>query len=504
MTADRQGTGYGRREKKLADATGEAAPRRARDLTQGPITRTLLAFALPTLGSNVLQSLNGSVNSIWVGRVLGEGAIAATTNANLIMFLMFSLAFGFGMAATILVGQSMGSGDMRQARRVIGTASGLFAFTSVAIALLGWLFAPNLLRVLATPPEAQAMALAYLRVIFLSLPPMFLGMLMTMGMRGMGDAMTPLLLMLLSVILDAGLNPLLIAGIGPFPRMGIAGSATATLIANYAVLGAGLLYVYLRDLPIRLRGSELGFLLPDFKLLRAIFVKGLPMGLHMLLFTFSGLVMVGLVNRAGVNVTAAYGIAQQLWTYVQMPAMAIGTAVSAMAAQNIGAKRWDRVDAVTRSGVATNIVMTTIMVGLILIFDRPIFALFVGNGSPVIQIARHIQLIGTWSFIIFGVTLVIFSTVRANGAVYPPLLILLMSIVVGRVGFAVVLLPHYGTDVLWWSFPVGSAVSLGLGLIYYRFGDWRRQGLIDAFVEEEAAELSYATAEPGGRLSPSG
>jgi len=235
-----------------------------------------------------------------------------------------------------------------------------------------------------------------------------------------------------------------------------------------------------------------------------ILVKGLPMGLQMLVFTFSALVMVGLVNRAGVDVTAAYGIAQQLWTYVQMPAMAIGTAVSAMAAQNIGAKRWDRVDAVTRSGVATNIVITTTMVVLILAFDRPMFALFVGGASPVIPIARHIQLIGTWSFIIFGVTLVIFATVRANGAVYPPLLILVMSVLVGRIGFAWLLLPRYGTDVLWWSFPAGSAISLGLGLIYYRRGGWRRDNLMHHMAEEEAAELAFATGEAGGRLSPNG
>ena len=488
----------------MTDATRTAAPGQAHDLTQGPITRTLLMFALPTLGSNVLQSLNGSINSVWVGRFLGEEALAATTNANLIMFLMFSLSFGFGMAATILVGQRMGGRDMVGARRVIGTATGLFALTSVIIASLGYVFSPALLRVLATPVTAQPMALAYLRVIFLSLPPMFLGMLLTMGMRGMGDSITPLRLMVLSVILDAGLNPLLIKGIGPFPRMGIAGAATATLIANYAVLVAGLLYVYARDLPIRLRGTELRFLLPDAKLLGVIFLKGLPMGLHMLVFTFSGLVMVGLVNRAGIDVTAAYGIAQQLWTYVQMPAMAIGTAVSAMAAQNIGADRWDRVGAITRSGVGINIVLTTVMVALILLFDRPLFALFVGGNSPAIPIARHIQLIGSWSFIIFGITLVVFSTVRANGAVYPPLIILVMSVLVGRIGFAALLLPRYGTDVLWWSFPIGSAISLGLGLIYYRFGGWRRKRLIDQFAEEEATELSYATAEPGGRLNPNG
>jgi hypothetical protein len=96
------------------------APRH--DLTQGPISKTLLLFALPTLGSNILQSLNGSINSIWVGRFLGEQALAATSNANIIMFLMFSAVFGFGMAATILIGQSMGRHDVEAARRAFGSA----------------------------------------------------------------------------------------------------------------------------------------------------------------------------------------------------------------------------------------------------------------------------------------------------------------------------------------------------------------------------------------------
>ncbi|HWI85838.1 MAG TPA: MATE family efflux transporter [Sphingomonas sp.] len=474
------------------------------DLTQGPIARTLLVFALPTLGSNVLQSLNGSINAIWVGRFLGEGALAATSNANLVMFLMFALGFGFGMAATILVGQSVGARDISGARRAIGTAFGLFGAISLAVAILGWLFAPALLDLLATPADAQALALAYLRVIFLALPPMFLGVLLTMGLRGTGDSITPLRLMVLSVLLDAGLNPLLIRGIGPFPRMGIAGSATATLISNYVVLGAGLVYIYARDLPIRLRGSELRYLIPDPALLKVIFLKGLPMGLQMLVFSLSSLVMIGLVNRAGIDVTAAYGIAQQLWTYVQMPALAVGAAVSAMVAQNIGAGRWDRVGRITVAGIITNMAMTGILVALILLFDRPIFALFVGGDSPAIPIARHIQLIGSWSFILFGVTLVLFSTVRANGAVYAPLIILCLSVFAGRLGFAAALLPRYGTDILWWSFPLGSGISLALAALYYRFGNWRHPGMLTRTVDPAAADPSSPTGEPGGRLNPSG
>jgi len=488
----------------MAEEQKPATMRHGRDLTQGPIAKTLLAFALPTLGANILQSLNGSINSIWVGRFLGESALAATTNANLVMFLMFSLGFGFGMATTVLVGQSMGARDLIGARRAMGTTLGLFLGISVLIATLGWFLAPSLLRVLATPADAQAMALAYLRVIFLAMPPMFLGLLLTMGMRGMGDSVTPLRLMVLSVILDAGLNPFFIRGIGPFPRMGIAGSAMATLIANYIMFFVGLAYIYAKDLPIRLRGAEWRFLLPNRKLLGVIFLKGLPMGLQMLLFTFSALVMIGLVNRAGVDVTAAYGIANNLWTYVQMPAVAIGTAVSAMAAQNIGARRWDRVSATTNSGILINIAITGVMVAVILLFDRPLFALFVGHGSPAIPIARHIQLIGSWSFIIFGVTMVIFSTIRANGGVYAPLLILVCSMLFGRIGFAWAMLPRWGTDALWWSFPIGSAVSLSLAVAYYRYGGWRGGNMLSQVVAAEAAEAAQARSEPAGRMNPNG
>jgi putative MATE family efflux protein len=456
-----------------------------RDLTQGPITRTLLLFSLPTLGANVLQSLNGSINTVWVGRFLGEAAIAATTNANIIMFLMFSLGFGFGMATTILVGQSVGGRDIVGARRALGTGVGIFAVISVLIAIFGWFSADAILRLLATPPEAHELALAYLRVIFLGLPPMFLTVLVTMALRGIGDAITPLRFMILNVVLDAGLNPVLILGLGPAPRMGIAGAATATLIANYVGLFAIIAYIYAKDVALRLRGPELRFLIPDPALLRVIAAKGLPMGVQMVVMTLSGLVMVGLINREGVDVAAGYGVAQLLWTYVQMPALAIGAAVSAMVAQNIGAARWDRVDPITRSGVLVNLLLTGSVVALLLLFDKPALALFLGSGSPAIPIARHIQFIASWSFVLFGITIVIISAVRANGAVLMPLAILTLGLFVARLGFAWALLP-LGQDILWWSFPFGSAVTVILAWTYYRYGGWRRQGLVAQTVRAKA------------------
>src|SRR3546814_14701931 len=108
------------------------------DLTGGPIAKTLILFALPTLASNILQTLSSSVNSIWVGQFLGERALAATANANIIMFLMFATFFGFGMAAPVLIGQSGGPGAVHAARRAGGGASGLALLSPVVIAVPGW------------------------------------------------------------------------------------------------------------------------------------------------------------------------------------------------------------------------------------------------------------------------------------------------------------------------------------------------------------------------------
>jgi putative MATE family efflux protein len=477
----------------------EPGPRK-RDLTTGSIAPTLLAFALPTLGSSILQSLNGSINAIWVGRFLGENALAATSNANIVMFLLSAFVFGFGMASTILIGQAWGKGDVDGARRVLGTATGAFLLVAIGIALAGWLLAPTILRVLATPPDAAPLALAYLRVIFISLPPSLMMVMWMMALRGSGDSMTPLWFMLLAVVLDSGLNPVFILGLGPAPQLGIAGSATATALANWISLLAMLAYVYVRDLPLRLRGPELRYLRPDPAMLRAIFGKGLPMGLQMIVISSSALALVGLVNREGVETSAAFGVAMQLWTYLQMPAMALGAAVSAMAAQNIGAGKWERVGAITRSGILFHFVITGMLVIVLALADRPALALFLGEGSPALPIARHIQLLGTWSFLLFGVTLVLFGTMRANGYVIAPLIVLAIGLFPVRFGWTLGAYPWLGADAIWLSFPVSSLANLLMAWLIYRRGGWRKASI--AGDPAQGPESAKADAEPGGRLNP--
>ncbi|HEY4144622.1 MATE family efflux transporter [Pinirhizobacter sp.] len=449
-------------------------------LTEGPIGRTLIAFALPTLGANVLQSLNGSINSIWVGRYLGEAALTATTNANLIMFFLLGVVFGISMATTILVGQSVGSRDIEQARRVVGTGAAFFVGISVLASVLGYVATPALLSAMGTPADAQPFAIAYLRIIFIALPAMFFYTFLMMTLRGAGDSKTPFYFMLVSVVLDIALNPLLIFGLGPVPAMGIAGSAMATLIAQTVALAGLITWLYRTRHFLALGRHELHYLRPDPAILRALVTKGLPMGLQMVVISSSAIVMIALVNAHGSQVTAAYGAGAQLWTYIQMPAFAVGAAVSSMAAQNVGAQRWDRVDRIAVVGSGFNLVLTGTLVSLVYLFNQAALRLFLHDDSAAVAIGQHINAIVVWSFLFFGVTFVLFGVVRATGAVYAPLVILTIGLWLVRYPFARALSPTLGADAIWWSFPVGSLVSVLAAIAYYRYGGWRQARMLGA------------------------
>lgn len=450
-----------------------SAPRRG-DLTEGPILRTLVAFSIPTMFANLLQTLGGTINTIWVGQLLGEGALAATANGNIVVFLAFTFVFGFSMAATVRVGQYFGARNVDAMRRVFGTGTGLCLAIALGVTLFGWLFARPLVHLLATPEAIVEPSLAYIRVSFLSMPFSTLGMIVSMGMRGVGDARSPFIAMVVQTVLGIALNPLFILGFGPLPAMGIAGSALANVVASMASAVMMIALAYRHDLPLRLRGSEFRYLVPAREELGYVMSKGLPMGAQMLISSSAAVVMIGLVNREGMLTTAAYGAVLQIWNYIQMPSFAVSMAVSAMVAQNVGAGRHDRVGRITMAGVWVTVLITVVLTVAVLALDAPLLALFLGKGSAAITIAERIQLLSTWAWVLGGVAMILIGTLRSYGVVIVPLLIFFVAQYPGRLGFYWLLYPVIGADALWWSYVFGSAVTLLLAWWAYARGDWRR------------------------------
>src|ERR1700752_3409585 len=247
-------------------------------LTEGSIPVGLFRFALPILYANILQSLNGSVNSIWVGRFLGEAALTAPSNANTVMFLLIGAAFGVAMAATILIGQAIGANNLRETKRVVGTSATFFAGLSVAMAVAGLLLCRPLLVAMSTPADSLPLAVAFMRVIFLALPWLYMYAFVMAVLRGAGDSKTPFYFMLLSVGIDIALNPVFIFGLGPIPRMGIAGSALATFVAQAVSLVALIRHLYRRKHILCLHKDELRYLRLDWNIVGTLVKKGIPIG----------------------------------------------------------------------------------------------------------------------------------------------------------------------------------------------------------------------------------
>lgn len=442
-------------------------------LTSGSIPKTLFAFALPILAGNLLQSINGSINAVWIGKFLGAAALTGANNANIVMFLLLGSVFGITMASTILIAQSVGAQKLDEAKRVTGSSATFFVALSLLVASAGFFASPAILRWMGTPEDALRYGTEYLRVMFVAIPASYAFFFVNGALRGAGDSKTPFKFLLLSVALDIALNPVFIFGFGPLPALGIAGSALATLVSQTTALLALVVHIYRQRNPLAIHIDEWHLFRVDWSIVRSIVLKGIPMGLQMIVLASSMLLFLRVVNRFGSDTAAAFAADMQIWNYVQMPALALGAAVSSMAAQNIGAGRWDRVASTARVGVAFNFLLTGIPVVLLYLTEGYAISIFLPAQSPSIDIAIHVNHIVLWSFPLFGVTMVLSGVVRAAGAVMAPLVILMIALLVVRAPLAEFGIDRWGADGVWWSFSISALVAASLSVAYYLNGSWR-------------------------------
>jgi len=264
----------------------------------------------------------------------------------------------------------------------VGTSATFFAGISLAMAVIGWTICEPILIAMKTPADSLPLAIAYMRVIFLALPCLYMYAFVISVLRAAGDSKTPFYFMLLSVAIDIGLNPVFIFGLGPIPRLGIAGSALATFVSQAISLTALIMHLYRRRHLLVLHKDELSMLRLDWRIVWTLVKKGIPMSAQMMVLSLSGVLMISIVNRFGVDTTAAFGASMQLWNYIQMPAYAVGMAVSSMAAQNVGARKWDRVASVARVGVVYALLLTGSVILVLELFGSHAYSLFLPAGSP--------------------------------------------------------------------------------------------------------------------------
>lgn len=481
--ADRIGGKAGQRgtvgcaAQRLQDGSGVTATppgtSAAGALVDGPITGALVRFALPLLITNFLYSIAGTWGAIWVSHVLGAQALTAVLTGNLFLVMMLGAVTGIGTASGVAIGQAFGAGDLTAVRRVAGSTLTFVTLLSLAIATAGFAFTPAILALMRMPAAALEPATVYLRCVCLAMPPFFVYMVAMMMLRGVGDARTPFRFTLLWIGLSLLFAPMLLTGALGLPRLGIAGVAIGNGLANATALVALTVFVYRQRLPLALRGADLRHLRPDPAMLAMLLRRGLPTAAETLIIQGSYFVLLAVVNGQGALTAAAYSGAAQLWTYVQMPANSLAASMSAMAAINIGARRWDRVGRIALHGCLLSVGCATASTLLIYGLDERVLGLFIPEGGEVLAIARHINRTALWGWIVLSISLGVFAIVRANGAMLAPMIVFGVTMWVFRVPFAVLLQPWLGADAIWWSFPFGSITSALLAWAYYRWGGWR-------------------------------
>lgn len=441
---------------------------------QPPLWRTFFVFLLPLMMSNILQSLSGTLNGMFLGQLIGVEAMATASAFFPVMFFFMAFVIGVSMGATILVGQAFGARDIELVRNIAGPVLLAVILGWIIVGGVGAIFTEPLMRLLQTPENILAPATEYARVLMLSMPLMFVFILMTSIIRGIGDSMTPLWALSLSTLVGLILTPAFIAGWGGLPKLGATSAAVASLVATLAGLVWLGVHMRQKDMPFAPDADLFRRMRLDLGMLARVMRLGLPTGIQMVIFAFAEIVLLGLANSFGSDVTAAYGATAQVLSYVQLPAMSIGISASILAAQAIGAGRQiSSLDSIMRTGQLLNVVITGIGVGVVYLLSRSIISLFITEAA-VVDLTDHLISIVLWSVILFGGSVVFSGTMRGSGAVLAPTTLAILSILAVEVPVATWLTGEIGVDGIWWSYPAAFAAMLVLQGGYY-YLVWHRR-----------------------------
>ncbi|HTJ24629.1 MAG TPA: MATE family efflux transporter [Candidatus Limnocylindria bacterium] len=450
-----------------------------------PVWRSMLTFLVPLMLSNVLQSASATLNSIFLGRLLGVGALAAASSFFPILFFLISFFVGIASASSVLIGQAYGAHDEARLKAVAGTTITLSLVSGCVLAALGVAFCPAVMRLIGTPADVFVDGVAYARVIFASLPIFFVYIAYTTFVRGTGDSRTPFLALVLSTALNFVFTPAFIEGWLGLPRLGVTSAAVAGIVANTLALGFLLVSLAREKNPLAFDGSIVRHMRLERKLLATLVRIGIPTGVQMVMVSLAEIAVISIVNRFGSSATAAYGAVNQIASYVQFPAMSIGIASSIFGAQSIGAKRFDRLRAIARAGIGLNWIIGGALITLVYCFDGAILRLFVTDAG-VIATAHELLAITLWSYAIFGTSAVLSGLMRSSGTVLWPTLLSIVSIWGVELPLAYALAPRLGLPGVWIAYPVAFLAGLALQTIYYR-GFWRRKRLTTLLDDRGAA-----------------
>jgi len=448
-------------------------------MTVGEPWKRILEFSIPMLIGNIAQQLYNTVDSIVIGRYVGDNALAAVGSAMPIynFLLVFFVAVSTG--AGIMVSQYFGAKDREKLSRSIGVCLTLTAVTATMIMIIGPIVVRPMLSFINTPPSILDWCADYLLILLVGNWGFSYFNILSGILRGLGDSLSALVFLLISTVLNIFLDIYFVAGL----NMGVPGVALATVIAQ--VISAILCAIKLKNMH-EVFDLNLEVMKPQKEYVAQLLRLGLPSGLTQVIFSLAMVTVQSLTNIFGEMVIACNVIVMRVDGFAMMPNFTFGIAMTTFTGQNVGAKKLERVEEGTRQGLAIAVGVSIVITITILTFGRYLMEIFT-NTAELVDLSMHMMRILAVGYVAMAVTQVLSGVMRGAGDTMTPMWISLITTIFLRVPVA------YGIAYLTRSpeYPNGRPESIFISLlvawvsgaiitfIFYRKGNWKEKALIN-------------------------
>ena len=433
-----------------------------KDLTKGGVTASMMLFAGPLIAGNLLQQFYNVADTLIVGRVLGPDALAAVGSSYSIMVFVTSILLGLSMGSGILFSMFFGAGRTEELRRSACMSFTFIGGLTVVLEVGCLLLLYPILQLMQTPDSILEETASYLRVIFIGMVFTFLYNYFASLLRSVGNSSVPLVFLAVAAVLNIGLDLFLVLVV----PMGVAGAALATIFSQ-GVSGVGLVVYTLVKMP-ELRPKKENFTW-DRNMAGKIAQYSLLTCAQQSVMNFGILMVQGLVNSFGVSVMAAFTAAVKIDSFAYMPVQDFGNAFSTFIAQNMGAKKTDRIRRGIRSAVISAVLFCVVISAVIWVWGGDLMTIFVSpEETEIIAIGvQYLHIEGACYFGI-GCLFLLYGLYRGLGA--PGISVVLTVISLGtRVALAYCLapIPQIGLVGIWWAVPIGWFLADAVGFLYY-------------------------------------
>jgi len=443
------------------------------DMTEGTPWKKLLLFTIPLLIGNIFQQLYSTVDAIFLGRFVGDNALAAIGSSIPLFFLILMLCMGVAMGAGIMASQYFGAKSREDLSYTVGTAITLTAVVSLVITILGPFATRPLLVLLDTPAEIVDDGVLYINVLLYGIIGVAYFNMLSGILRGIGEAIAPLFYLIIASVLNIILNFLFIVVLG----MGVFGAAIGTVIAQ--ALTSILCFRKLMKMR-HVFDMGLRYLLPKRKYVVQVLKLGIPTGASQAIFAIAMMITQPLVNSFGAMFIAVNVIVMRIDGFVVMPIFSFGNAMTVFTGQNVGANKMDRVDIGVKQCIKMMLGTSVIMITVVLLFGRFIAGAFTET-QQVIDLTMRMLWILALGYIAFSVANILWGVIRGAGDAISPLWASVFNSVVIRLPTAYLLVYLMGRpEALMLSLASTWTFNMILSMIVFRIGKWRTKGLVQA------------------------